>query len=701
MRKIIKKLFFIVLIANFISCESPKSDAEKLCDCITKLQVETDEKNAEIQAEINELKSQNTTDATLKSLDLATKMLGKTFDNECFKMQAEMLEKYKNDTEKQFEFFKEFENCNSNSITNKTLDVLKKDEKVSSALNDLDNEMNKVKSVKSEIEVKYYLYCGFLILFGIALAYFGLARFSIALALSFFVPSIVTLGMLDWLSFSWFTFITIVTILIFLLSKLLIYFNAWFFITILISLPFAMIVDYNTLNIVVKAAMLLSIPIVYFLRNDLKKIIIGISSGFAVGFGISGIVFAQSISNGNLFDAFTLPALILFVFIIFGLIFQYKEKFTDVIKTLKINKNETNDSVILQSENKNNVLENVVAKSENLDKKNTFSKSNEQSKIKLNPKTLILMFLGLIILSIIIVLMFKKDDSKPNDAIKTEIESNKVSIINPSQLPKSLEYEGIIKEAIQWKDNSGEHFVFITETGSFMSEKFSHENEGMDAELFAYYYTLNNDNSTLNWKVYDYITDCPVDIQAQFVKNTLQVTDLDNNGIVEIWVMYKTACSGDVSPSNMKIIMYEGKQKHAMRGTSKVAIGINDNGSPMYSGGEYGFDTAFGKKPKEFKDFAIDLWNKNVLNGQESNSISSELTDETLTNDKNNQELYHIVDPDGYSNLRSSPKGDVIRKVFTDEFFDVIEERDNHFLVKFSDNSEGYIHKSRVFKVND
>ena len=81
---------------------------------------------------------------------------------------------------------------------------------------------------------------------------------------------------------------------------------------------------------------------------------------------------------------------------------------------------------------------------------------------------------------------------------------------------------------------------------------------------------FQNNQVIQTWKVYDYIDDCPVDIVASFVKNTFKITDLDNNGVAEIWLMYKTVCHGDVSPSEMKIIMYQGNQKFAMRGENKV-----------------------------------------------------------------------------------------------------------------------------------
>lgn len=90
--------------------------------------------------------------------------------------------------------------------------------------------------------------------------------------------------------------------------------------------------------------------------------------------------------------------------------------------------------------------------------------------------------------------------------------------------------------------------------------------------MFAYHFLLNNDSVNKTWKVYDFINDCPVDLDAKFIKNTFQVTDLNKDGIGEIWIMYNTVCHGDVSPTDMKIIMYQGTQKYTIRGRSKVYL---------------------------------------------------------------------------------------------------------------------------------
>lgn len=59
--------------------------------------------------------------------------------------------------------------------------------------------------------------------------------------------------------------------------------------------------------------------------------------------------------------------------------------------------------------------------------------------------------------------------------------------------------------------------------------------------------------------------------------------------------------------------MYEGNQKYAMRGQNKVFGGTDKNGVDHYIGGEYKYDEAFSKGPKEFLKFAQELWNRNVM----------------------------------------------------------------------------------------
>lgn len=69
--------------------------------------------------------------------------------------------------------------------------------------------------------------------------------------------------------------------------------------------------------------------------------------------------------------------------------------------------------------------------------------------------------------------------------------------------------------------------------------------------------------------------------------------------------MYKVSCQSDVSPVPMKIIMYEGNQKYAVRGATRVKVSEKE-----YMGGDYSFDQAFTNGPAAFRRYADQLWNK-------------------------------------------------------------------------------------------
>jgi hypothetical protein len=93
------------------------------------------------------------------------------------------------------------------------------------------------------------------------------------------------------------------------------------------------------------------------------------------------------------------------------------------------------------------------------------------------------------------------------------------------------------------------------------------------------------------------------------------------------------------------------------------------------------------------------------VNNHDVNDVGNQIDSATPTGVDNNNvsesiviNYYHIQDPDGYSNLRESPNGKIIRKVYPNEAFTIIDSLDSFMFVEFSDGSVGYIHKSRVVK---
>jgi hypothetical protein len=182
-----------------------------------------------------------------------------------------------------------------------------------------------------------------------------------------------------------------------------------------------------------------------------------------------------------------------------------------------------------------------------------------------------------------------------------------VTHLNAADLPAGIIFKGQLVDAVRWTDSIGDNIVVTSETGEYPG-KITEEEKTTNADLFATHYLVDSDSVRVLWKVTDHVRNCPVDLSARFLGNTFHVTDLDSDGTGEVWLMYKTACRSDVSPATMKIILYEGAQKYAVRGENKVKVSETE-----YDGGDYKMDPAFEQGPKVFRDFAKRLWKTHIL----------------------------------------------------------------------------------------
>jgi hypothetical protein len=174
--------------------------------------------------------------------------------------------------------------------------------------------------------------------------------------------------------------------------------------------------------------------------------------------------------------------------------------------------------------------------------------------------------------------------------------------LHENDIPKNMPYKGVLTDALQYTDKEGTHVVIMAE--DVTADK---DNDDLrKASIYAFCYLKNGSSATLLWKMYDFTDVCEEDLEATY-KDNAYITDLDKNGMAEVWLTYIDACKGDVSPSEMKIIMHEGAKKFAIRGTTRVNVG-----GGKYMGGSYTFDEAFKGAPQSFRDYATQLWKKNV-----------------------------------------------------------------------------------------
>jgi len=168
--------------------------------------------------------------------------------------------------------------------------------------------------------------------------------------------------------------------------------------------------------------------------------------------------------------------------------------------------------------------------------------------------------------------------------------SNKFSMLDrPNYDISKLKYNGKIVHQRIWQDANGENIALFTRKKN---------------ELFAYHYAVNSNVAKELRKVYDFEKQCEFDLFLEFIENSIQVTDLDNNNFGELTFAYKKACISDVSPKDLKLLMLENGNKFIIRGTTLIEMPgakIDDTKK---------VDASFDNAPASFLTHAVSVWDK-------------------------------------------------------------------------------------------
>lgn len=134
---------------------------------------------------------------------------------------------------------------------------------------------------------------------------------------------------------------------------------------------------------------------------------------------------------------------------------------------------------------------------------------------------------------------------------------------------------GKLVRALHISDAAGEHILVVSAlTGP--SRKDPDYDKGR-TDLDASYYSRSATRWVREWAIKDGV-DCPVvDHEARFFPDQLSVTDLDKNGMAEVTVAYKIFCGGGIDEAVLKVILRQGEQKFAMRGTTRLEMPDGDS----------------------------------------------------------------------------------------------------------------------------
>lgn len=211
-----------------------------------------------------------------------------------------------------------------------------------------------------------------------------------------------------------------------------------------------------------------------------------------------------------------------------------------------------------------------------------------------------------VVCSILLVLMLLScnDEQKPAATIVVDSTGVQLSAIEEVTaavsvlLPAPNMYN--VKQAKKWYDASGENWLVLYETGSFIPKG----NTMASAKLSAVLFIKTDSGFVPRWKMNDFINDCGLDVVCSFYDEHLSITDIDSNDMAEIMMVYAKSCKGDVSPNEKKLLLYEGSQKYTIRGEELMIIGKDTLGGIMNR------DASFQSLPQVIQEAVLKHWEK-------------------------------------------------------------------------------------------
>jgi hypothetical protein len=171
-----------------------------------------------------------------------------------------------------------------------------------------------------------------------------------------------------------------------------------------------------------------------------------------------------------------------------------------------------------------------------------------------------------------------------------------------TQLP-AFDLKGEIIGGVRWQDANGENYFVVTRTEE---EGFNEEYDVYYGSTYAWGYHFankNTDNFELLAEFHDFVKECDLELYFKIFTESMQVTDLDENGFGEVAVIYEKACTSDVSPADMKLILFENGNKYVIRGTTIAYM-------PNKAGGELTVDKSFDNAAPILREHSIEIFKK-------------------------------------------------------------------------------------------
>lgn len=151
-------------------------------------------------------------------------------------------------------------------------------------------------------------------------------------------------------------------------------------------------------------------------------------------------------------------------------------------------------------------------------------------------------------------------------------------------------------DTVSYTDKSGNHILLLSSSG-----EISGSEDGTHSSFIHMTHQLaRNDNNQTLWEIKDGVEDCPVDVEAKFLAKP-RFTDFNNDGVMEVWIIYQMACKGDISPSTVIVKMMDERGIPSTLESTQL-IEYPDGTT---EGGDSSFDINFMQKSDIYRAYAL------------------------------------------------------------------------------------------------
>lgn len=168
-----------------------------------------------------------------------------------------------------------------------------------------------------------------------------------------------------------------------------------------------------------------------------------------------------------------------------------------------------------------------------------------------------------------------------------------VKIFTSQKLPDGTQVPASKVHAVEWSDREGKHVLITTkETGT----------DSLSFIVTRHYAAGKNVHS---WWEGDSLRNCAPAATAEFIEPVFRLTDLDNDSVAEIWMMYRKKCSAEGLAAELVLVMREGENRYLFAGHEAVK-----SADGTITGGDYAENSSFASADPKFHALAKTIWHE-------------------------------------------------------------------------------------------